>query len=174
MKEIELSQGKIALVDDGDYDNLIGYSWFARRPPSSKTYYAYSSVKIGKRVKTLLMHRIILDAPRGVQVDHRDRNGLNNRRQNIRLCTPSENSCNVGLKENNTSGYKGVSWHKPTKKWGVKIRVCGKRIHLGHFTNKHRAAKIYNEAALKYHGKFACQNALPTAVYNWCKEKEDG
>ena len=158
MKKIKLSQGKVALVDDKDYDILVQHGWYAHKPPSSKTYYACHSVKRGKKVETIFMHRVILNAPKGKQVDHKNRNGLDNRRNNIRLCTGSENGSNVGLKANNTSGYKGVSWHKPTKKWGVKIKLNGKSIHLGHFIDKHEAARIYNEAALKYHGAFAYQN----------------
>jgi HNH endonuclease/AP2 domain-containing protein len=105
--------------------------------------------------KCIYMHREIMQAPDGIDVDHVDGNRLNNRRSNLRLATHQQNTFNKGPHRNNTSGIKGVSWHKRLKKWQVQLNVNGKRVGLGYFSEKAEAAKAYERAARKHHGVFA-------------------
>lgn len=101
------------------------------------------------------MHREIMRAPKGTQVDHEDGDGLNNRRRNLRFSTFSQNNHNRGPYKRNTSGFKGVSWSSSKKRWEAHIQVAGKHLHLGRFRNKLDAAKAYEVAAKKYLGEFA-------------------
>lgn len=106
------------------------------------------------------LHRYIMKAPDGVEVDHK--NGIKNdcRRSNLRLCTRSENNMNKAAQINNTSGYKGVKWNKREKKWRAVIGVRGKTIHIGCFETAQEAAAAYNEASIKHHGEFARLNEI--------------
>src|SRR5665213_3111116 len=99
MREIQLTKGKIALVDDADYEYLSQFKWQAHRR-GGKTYYAKTD--IGRR--SVGMHQLVMDAG-DLEVDHRDGNGLDNRRSNLRLATHSQNQCNRGLQRNSTSGF---------------------------------------------------------------------
>lgn len=149
---IPLTRGKFAIVDAEDYEELSKYKWCAT--DGGGTWYAVRAV--GKeRIK---MHRWILNAPPDLLVDHIDRNGLHNRRSNIRLATYGENCQNQKRTANNTSEYKGVHWHKWQKKWAAAIRADNKRHHLGYFRDEIEAAKAYDRAARKYHGQFAHLN----------------
>jgi hypothetical protein len=98
---------------------------------------------------------IILNAPKGIDVDHRDGDGLNNRRSNIRLATPSQNMSNHGPHKQNTSGYKGVTWNKARSKWVAQISFNRRNIGLGYFTEKEKAIEAYRNAASVLHGEFA-------------------
>lgn len=163
MKKIPLTKGKFALVDNEDYEQLmsmgkwhIGSNGYAQKT-------VYIGTKNGKRSTTsILMHRVILGMSDPTeQGDHADGNRLNNTRINLRKCSAIENLRNVGVRKCNTSGFKGVEWHKHAKKWGVRIRTCkGARKHIGLFTCPVEAAKAYNEAAIKYHGEFAKLNKI--------------
>ena len=104
------------------------------------------------------MHRLVVLAHYGEFTDHVNQDKLDNRKSNLRICTRSENQCNIGLKSNNTSGYKGVS--RNGDKWLAEIYVSKQKVHLGRFTCKHEAAKVYNNAALELHGVFACLNEV--------------
>jgi hypothetical protein len=108
------------------------------------------------------MGRAILNAPAGMIVDHRDGDGLNNQRENLRLCTHSQNMQNRRLQRNNRSGYKGVYWIKAQGVWAARITVNRVPINLGRFDTAEQAARAYDEAALKYHGEFARLNAYPS------------
>ena len=151
-KQIRLSQGKFAIVDDEDFDFLNQWKWCAAK--NRNTYYAYRA----DNGKNIYMHRLILNAPAGIEVDHRHGNGLDNRRSEIRLCTHAENQHNYRKQSEATSQYKGITWNKHMKKWRVQIRSDGKHIDLGHFSNQIEAAHAYDEAARKYHGEFANTN----------------
>lgn len=159
MKEIQLTQGKFALVDDGDFEFLNQWKWYVH--PCLHTWYAYRNNEANWKKRKTIMHRIIFEhIPIGYQIDHINGNGLDNRRSNLRLCTCAQNQWNQSMRTDNTSGYRGVFWHKSSKCWTSSIRVHGKQIYLGLFKDKESAAVVYNEAALKYFGEFARVNEV--------------
>lgn len=150
MKKIALTQGKYALVDDADFEELNQYKWhysggYARRN---------AKVVDGKR-EIAQMHRFILQTPDGFDTDHIDHNGLNNQRANLRVATRSQNQMNKGITKSNKSGLKGVSWHKTNKQWQAQINVRGKNIHLGIFRTKEKAYEAYCNACEEHHGEFS-------------------
>lgn len=156
MKKIPLTKGKFAIVDDEDYKKVMEYRW----KYSNRGYAAKNYVENGKN-KTLLMHRLIMGDP-VLFVDHIDGDPLNNRKSNLRLATNRQNCLNQKLGSQNTSGYKGISWHKRNAKWAAVVRVNeeGKRVHLGYFDNKHDAARMYNFWASDLYGEFARLNEI--------------
>jgi hypothetical protein len=103
------------------------------------------------------MHRLLLNPPEGVEVDHINGNTLDNRRANLRICTHAENSRNRRGRSNSKSGVKGVTPYPGG--WRATINVNGKNVHLGCFTNIDDAAEAYDEAATRYYGEFARTNA---------------
>lgn len=154
MKEIRLTQGKVAMVDDGDFDYLNRFRWYAQK--SKRTYYAIRK----QNGKSILMHRLILGIDdRKILTDHRDHNGLNNQKINLRASTALQNACNKIPKINGTSKYLGVSWCRQTNKWQSHIRHK-KSKNLGRFDSEIDAAKAYNKAAIELHGEFANLNVL--------------
>lgn len=158
-KEIQLTQGQVAIVDDEDFDYLNQFKWYANN--MSGKFYAVRGLRINKKIAAcLLMHRVIMNPEKGMVVDHLDRNPLNNQKSNLRICTQGENSRNRNFNINNKSGFKGVHWHKAGKKWISRININKEILYLGLFTDVKEAAKTYNEAALKYHGKFANINKI--------------
>ena len=156
MKKIKLTQGKYAIIDDKDYEELSKHKWYAAFDLRVKKYYARRRVS-GTSTK-LNMHRFILNTPKGMFTDHINRNTLDNRRKNLRTCTSNQNAYNSEKPSCNTSGYKGVTFKY--KKWQVIIKASGKQIYLGRFTNKEDAARAYNNGAKKHHGEFACLNKI--------------
>jgi hypothetical protein len=162
-RRIPLTQGQFTLVDTEDYDRVMRYKWQAMRHRS--TYYAMRSIRINGKKAAVMMHRFILNITDPfVKVDHEDLDGLNNTRVNIRAATVSGNNCNKDKQRNNTSGYKGVCWHKKHQKWYAAIRKDNKCIFLGLYTDIIEAAKAYDVAALRYHGKFARLNFTPESL----------
>ena len=159
MKEIQLTQGKVALVDDNMYDYLNQWKWYASKLGGK--FYARRSVRINKKYAGyLLMHRFIMNPDIGLVVDHQNGNTLDNRKCNIRICTYSENRMNSVKTIYNKSGYKGVCWHKTGNKWVSKIEI-NKTVHyLGLFSDLKEAAKAYNDAAIKLYGEFAKLNII--------------
>lgn len=150
MKKIKLTQGKYALVDESDFEELNKFKWYAIK--HHNTFYAVrSSGGPGK----IHMHRVVIKTPKDRETDHADGNGLNNQKYNLRACIHSENQRNKRMPKNNTCGYKGLSWCERNKKWLVRISFNSKRIYLGHFEDKISASKAYSAACIKYHGKFA-------------------
>ena len=156
MKQIPLTQGKFAIVDDEDYEELSKYNWYAWR--GNGTYYAVRSIgKYPNRSKER-MHRRIMKAHKGQEVDHINRDSLDNRRCNLRLCTRSQNMANMSsYRKNCSSKYKGVSWDKIHRKWVAYI-CRGKQRRLGFFISEIDAAKAYDEAAIKLFGEYANKN----------------
>lgn len=159
-KEIPLTQDKVTLVDIENYDYLNQWKWFADKDRKNSIFYAKRSVLKNGKQTTLKMHREILKPPKDMEIDHKNRDGLDNRKCNLRLCNRSQNQMNKEIQRNNTSSYKGVSWHERGKKWQAYIRKDYKRKHLGLFNIKEEAALAYNEAAIKSFGEFARLNIL--------------
>lgn len=155
----------VALVSDEDYERVNQYKWSF--DPDSRGGYAVRKVFVerdGQRQqRKIMMHRFILGAPVGWDVDHGNHNGLDNRRGNIRLATRSQNCANRGAKPNSGSQYKGVHWHKRDKRWHASICVSGAKKFLGSFTDEESAALAYDAAALAAWGEFAHLN-FPTVV----------
>lgn len=158
MKEIPLTQGQVAIVDDEDYEWLSAFSWHAKFNPGTKTYYAERSVYTPTGVRTFGMHRDIIGATLGTEVDHLDRDALNNRRYNLRTCTTSQNQANRGAPVNNTSGFKGVTWNKSSQKWQAQIETMDRKLYLGVFASKETAARAYDVKATELFGEFAYIN----------------
>lgn len=156
MKSIPLTQGKIALVDDEDYEYLNQWKWQAYR--SKNTWYAQRSYKINGRKKSVSMHRLLVSAKDDKLVDHINGDGLDNRKSNLRICTLTENNHNRRINKDNHSGYKGVYWHARDKRYIAQIKVNGKQIILGRFRDAVDAAKAYDKGAIRHHGSFARLN----------------
>ncbi len=149
-REIPLTQGKIAIVDSSDYERLAQFRWFAER--RKNTYYASRNyVRSDGKRRVLRMHCAILGEP---LVDHRNGDGLDNRRSNLRPASRQENGANAVRSSRNASGFKGVSWHKQTGKWRAYI---GNKS-LGLYDDPCEAARAYDAAAKKQFGEFAKVN----------------
>ena len=156
MKQIPLTQDKYALVDDEDFEYLNQWKWFAHK--DKNTWYAQrnQTIDINKRI-VIHMHRVILQEEK---IDHKDGNGLNNQRYNLRKASDLQNSRNKGIYKNNISGYKGVSFRKQSTKnpYQARIRVNKQEINLGSFSTAIEAALVYDQAAKQYFGEFARLN----------------
>lgn len=161
MKEIALTQNKVALVDDSDYESLSAFKWQAKF--DGHNWYAKRGV-YNKETKTcgcITMHQQLMNPPLGMKVDHRDHDGLNCQRSNMRLCTHGQNMMNKRPKKNGTSKYLGVMLKRDRVKgkdyfsWSAQIRIEGKNYHIGRFKTEENAATAYNIFAEKHHGEFA-------------------
>jgi len=160
VKLIPLTQGRFAIVDADDYDRFSQYKWSCSQ--DGNNFYAYTFLSEGNKKKRVFMHRLIMNAPKGLIVDHIDGNGLNNRKSNLRLCTKAQNVQNSRPRSNGSSKYKGVFWNKVNKKWSASIRKGDKRIYLGGFDDEIEAALAYDRKAAELFGKFAYLNFKTT------------
>jgi hypothetical protein len=158
MTEVPLTRGQVAIVDDEDADRVLAHKWRAKRDETGRRWYAVRSVRNGEKVRHVRLHRFILDAPPGVEVDHVDSNGLDNRRANLRLATRSQNQFNRERTRSNKSGFKGVFWVKREKRFYAQIRYNGTTYRTRGFRTALEAARAYDAAARKYHGEFARLN----------------
>lgn len=157
MKEIPLTRGQVALVDDENYEMLNKHNWQALK--SYKCWYAQRTVKVDGKRKPIMMHRFILGLPssRFPQTDHKNGNGLDNRKANLRICSPSENCFNRGKKSLSSSKYKGV-YRVRNGKWAAHIKISSKDFHLGRYDREEYAARVYDAAARRHYGEFARTN----------------
>lgn len=154
MRRIPLTQGKYAIVDNEDFTKLSKYSWHYNKG------YARCAISQDGKQKIERMHSFLMKTPKGMDTDHINGNKLDNRKSNLRICTRSQNKINQGLSRNNTSGFIGVHWHRPLKKWRAQISILNKKKHIGVFKTKEEAAKAYNDVAYKNFGEFARLNSI--------------
>jgi hypothetical protein len=151
-----LTQGKYALIDEADFDLVSQHKWQAK--PHRRTVYAAAGLYENGRHRVIRMHRLILQAGDGQSVDHINGDGLDNRRANLRFATPSQNQHNRRGSAKASSSYKGVFWHKGSRKWLAQITVNWKAIYLGLYADEMEAALAYDCAARELHGEFARLN----------------
>ena len=157
MKEIQLSQGQVALVDDDDFEGLNQFRWYAHK--TGNIFYARRNVTVDGKQKGQLMHCEIMN---GKGIDHIDHCGTNNQKSNLRFCTQSENCMNTRKRENASSIYKGVTFNKRAGKWLALIMINGKNVYLGRFETEVDAAKAYNQKAISLFLEFANLNIMPS------------
>lgn len=153
MKQLPLSNGQFALVDDADYDELVQFKWQV-----SRGYVVRSTPRVnGKQGQEKLHRRLLGLVPGdGVLGDHRDRNKLNNQRRNLRAATVSQNVQNAGLRSDNRAGFKGVTWRPDNGKWQAQLNIGGRNRHLGYFDDPVLAHEFRCLAADMCHGEFSC------------------
>lgn len=176
MKCIKLTQGKYALVDDEDYEQVNKRKWYVSY--DNKKWYARRNItdpSTKKRIR-IRMHREIMDCPKGLDVDHVNHNGLDNRKCNLRICTHSQNLFNqLPRRTNTTSKYKGVYWNKKDRRWRASIGIDGKQIYIGNFSTEIKAAEAYGKKAKELFGEFAYLNLPPKdVIYNKKGEINEG
>jgi hypothetical protein len=159
---IPLTQGQNAIVDVEDFDWLSRFNWYAWYSPYTKSFYAIRTTKYRGNVVRSRMHRIILNCSRREDGDHANHDTLDNRRQNLRKASRSQNISNSRMRHDSQSGFKGVCWDKAAQKWRAVIMKNWKQISLGYFSEREDAARAYDKAARKLHGDFAYLN-FPTA-----------
>lgn len=150
---VTLTQGLKAIIDAADIPLVYGKNWYASR--NKGLVYARRKV-LGSNGKwiTVHMHRVIINAPKGFEVDHANRNSLDNRRINLRLATRSQNMCNTTKRPGTMSKYKGIIWDSRKRKWRALISVNGKNKYLGRFKSQELAHAAYAKASKELHGEF--------------------
>lgn len=153
MKTIPLDDDHFTIVDDADFEMLSAYTW---RLLKSRNKGGYACT--GPGVDTVLMHRLIMQAPPDKQVDHINGNRLDNRRENLRLVTNSQNNMNQKKQDGTSSQYKGVSWDKSKQKWSSKIMLNGRTVNLGRYDDELLAAHVYDAAARYMFKEYARPN----------------
>lgn len=151
--EIKLTQNKVSLVDDEDFAMLNAFMWRAQKGRHG----FYATTNVGRH-GAIQMQNVIIKAPDGMMVDHKDRNGLNNQRNNLRICTYEQNSAN--RTPAGKSKYLGVSKVKDRERWRAFIGHNRKNHYLGIYQSEDEAALAYNEAALRFKGEFAYVNQV--------------
>ena len=156
-RKIFLGENQFTILDALDYYRYCAFKWTMGGQGS--TVYAVRSTKIGAKITTRRLHREIMNAPKGLLVDHANNDTLDNRRANLRLATHFQNTCNRRKINSKTSSrFIGLYWEKRSNRWVTHIKDHGKRIYLGRFKSEFDAAKVYDAAAKKYHGEFAHLN----------------
>jgi hypothetical protein len=154
-------KGFKVLIDDEDVERVMKIVWHLnsrRFKRDGRTYFSHTISKGPEKHKELQLHHFIIDCPKGFVVDHANNDPLDNRKCNLRICTPSQNQMNRGKEKTNKSGYKGVhyfKWGHRIKRWKAEIGYDGKTHFIGYFATKEEAYAAYCEAAKKYHGEFA-------------------
>lgn len=172
MKKIPLTPSGFAIVDDEAYERLAKFKWHSNGRYATRGKYLGKTPDGKYAHTTVKMHREILDAPAGIEVDHINHDRLDNRRCNLRLATRKQNMANSPLNKKNTSGYKGVTYspttvgnagrsrYRVSSPWMARIGYEGKRIFIGIYKTKEQAAKAYNDKAIELFGEFANLNKI--------------
>lgn len=169
MKNIALSRGYVAIIDDEDFEKVSQYKWHASQ--HEKKIYAKRkrwipdesiTTKQGKYVKkgyykTIALHRVILDAPDDMEVDHINGNPLDCRKINLRVCSHEQNMWNLKGRSDSKSGYRGITWDKQTQKWRATLTYKKQFINIGRFDNLDDAIKAHQEKAKELFGEFTPQ-----------------
>ena len=160
MKQIGLTQGKYALVDDADFEWLNQWKWFAVRQRNGNWYAVRNSTWKNVKGRTIYMHRKILrlTVEDYHETDHKDHNGLNNQRENLRIATRMQNQYNQKPQIGKSSQYKGVRWHKRDRKWRAEIKLNKKTRWIGAYNSEIEAARSYDRVAKELFGEFAYTN----------------
>jgi hypothetical protein len=143
---VELSRGQWALIDREDADRVGLHNWCVNTPAAGRAYAISQS---------LYLHRFVVSVGVGLDVDHKNRNGLDNRKSNLRPATRSQNCANMGTRRASTGGAKGVTWSKQKLKWKAYIGINGEKLHLGYFETRAEGERAYLAAAQRYFGEFA-------------------
>lgn len=152
---IELTKGFRATIDADDIPMVSGRNWSALTSKRRNAVYACRVEIIDRKQTMILLHRLLLSLSGDVQADHRDGDGLNNRRDNLRICTHGTNQLNKAARKDNRSGLKGVSWEKRAGRWKSEISINGRKRWLGYFDSPEAAHDAYCAAASYLHGDFA-------------------
>lgn len=148
---LPLTNGQYTIVDSADYGSLSKFTWYAHKVGS--LVYVYTSPR--KSRKHVHLHRMLMNPPDGMEVDHINHDTLDNRRSNLRICTRSQNNMNHRKRSDNVSGYKGVSYKTSHKKWRAAICVGGKSHHIGYYSTPEEAHAARLEVIQKFHKDFA-------------------
>lgn len=156
MKEIQLTQGYVAIVDDDDYEWASKIKWQATGSGNYATRFEWNPIT--RKLESYKMHRKIMNCPSDMQVDHINHNTLDNRKENLRIVTSNRNNQNRNKGAGCTSKYKGVYWHKNNKKWQAHLKFNKKELYLGNFDSEEEAALAYDRKARELFGEYACTN----------------
>ena len=151
--KLKLNSNYVTLVDKDVYELIKKDKWF----------YGVGGSYVGKNIgsgKQILLHRFIMNTPKGLHTDHINGNHLDNRRCNLRICTAAQNQFNSRKHKIQTSKYKGVSWYKRDKCWRAYININKRQIHLGYFSDETKAAKRYNTEAKRLYKQYAFVNTV--------------
>lgn len=161
LEHIKLSNGLVARVDKTDFEAVRCFPWFAVK--QGNIWYAHANVTDCQGHRILKMHRMVAGALRGQAVDHRNGDGLDNTKGNLRLATKSQNAANGAKHKDGKSKFKGVSFDKQTGKWRAQLFAQGKRVNIGRFVLEEDAARAYDGAAKQAFGDFSRTNFDPTS-----------
>lgn len=154
---IDIGGGLQAIVDEEDAEHVNRLKWYPRRTTTDVVYVQANTWRDDKPT-TITLHRFIARALDTEHVDHRNSDGLDNRKSNLRVCTRFQNNRNARVRVDNTSGYKGVGWYASGNNWAAGIMIDKKRRHIGYFESKEAAARAYDLVAQKLWGEFAWLN----------------
>jgi hypothetical protein len=150
----------LAIIDDEDYDFISSFRWSINKTPAGNCYY-----QTRKNNKTICMHRLVIKAQEGEEVDHINRLPHDNRKSNLRICNDSGTSKNKSSKTGSSSKYLGVCWSSRDKNWRVTIKDNYKVVFESHYSTEEQAALAYNDVAIEFHGEFANLNIVPDEKY---------
>jgi len=158
IKIIALTKGYACLIDAEDFDKVMAVAkrWHASTQGSG--IYATTKIRIGGKQRHQSIHRVVMDAPSEMLVDHINHDTLDNRKANLRIVTKQQNQCNVLPRKGNWSKYKGVCYNTRVNRWVAYINHLGKREYLGYFNNEMDAAMAYDKASIRLHGEFGYRN----------------